>query len=94
MGLDSAGGGGVILGTKYYFTDAARLIANYGTNCIWCSGGKYHSTEGFNFGVGYAFGRNQGWAFDLMLADITECNKKTTQISQDTAINLSVGYRF
>ena len=85
---------GYVVGTKFWINDNARLTMNYGTNCHISS--PWTDYEGLNFGIGYSFsGKNEvGWAFDLMLLDVSDCNAATTSISSDSAIRLAAGYRF
>ena len=92
VGMEAAG---YVVGTKFWINDNARLTMNYGTNCSILSS-TWTDYEGLNFGIGYSFtGKNAaGWAFDLMLLDVSDCNAATTSISSDSAIRLALGYRF
>ena len=89
-----------VVGTKFWFTDNARLTMNYGTNCMVDDSGSWTDYEGLNFGIGYTFsGKDEaGWAFDLMLLDTSDCNAATddyySDITSDSAIRLALGYRF
>ena len=102
VGLESVA---YVIGTKFWLDDTIRLSANYGTNCTyetWSSSAGYDwkDFEGFNFGIGYAFGGKDdtGWAFDLMFLDISDCNAGTddyySSVNDDSAIRLAAGYRF
>lgn len=85
---------GYVVGTKFWINDKARLTLNYGTNCH-VSSTTWTDYEGLNVGIGYAFGgKETGWAFDLLLLDVSDCNAATTSISSDSAVRLSLGYRF
>jgi hypothetical protein len=84
---------GYVVGSKFWLNENVRLTANYGINCVVSS--PWRDYYGLNFGAGYAFsGKDPGWAFDLMLLDISDCNAATTSISSDSAIMLAAGYRF
>ena len=85
---------GYVVGTKFWINDKVRLTLNYGTNCH-VSSTTWTDYEGLNVGIGYAFGgKEEGWAFDLMLLDISDCNAAASSISSDSAIRLAAGYRF
>ena len=86
---------GYVIGVKFWLNEKARLSTNYGTNCFVKTGSKYNDYDGLNFGIGYAFnGRESGWAFDLILADISSCNDGASSNASDSSIKLAAGYRF
>jgi len=91
VGMEAAG---YVVGTKFWINDNARLTLNYGTNCH-VSSTTWTDYEGLNVGIGYAFGgKEEGWAFDLLLLDVSDCNAATSSISSDSAVRLALGYRF
>ena len=86
---------GYIIGVKFWLNEKARLSTNYGTNCFVKTGSNYKDYEGLNFGIGYAFnGRESGWAFDLMFADISNCNDAASSNASDSSVKVAAGYRF
>jgi len=86
---------GYIIGVKLWLNENARLSTNYGTNCFVKTGSNYKAYDGLNFGIGYAFnGREKGWAFDLIIADISSCNDGASSNASDSSVKLAAGYRF
>jgi len=92
VGLEKAA---FVLGAKYWLNDNIRSSFNYTTNCTVYRGGVWRDYQGFNAGVGYAWGgKESGWALDAMLLDISECNKAESAITSNHAPALALGYRF
>ena len=87
---------GYVLGAKFWLNEKARLSANYGTNCYVESSGQHDKEyEGLNVGIGYAFNNKEsGWVFDLMFADISDCNDAASSNASDSSVKLAAGYRF
>ena len=86
---------GYVVGAKFWFNDTIALLTDYGTNCVVYTGGNWHAYEGFNFGMRYSFtGQGEGWQFDVLLADISECNENQSSVTDDSAIDIAIGYRF
>ena len=86
---------GYVLGAKFWLNEKARLSANYGTNCYVKTGNNHKEYEGLNFGIGYAFNNKEsGWVFDLMFADISDCNDAASSNASDSSVKVAAGYRF
>ena len=86
---------GYVLGAKFWLNEQVRLSTNYGTNCSVKTGSNYKDYEGLNFGIGYAFNNKEsGWVFDLMFADISDCNDAASSNASDSSVKVSAGYRF
>ena len=86
---------GYVVGTKFWFNDKTALLTDYGTNCVVYTGGNWYAYEGFNVDIRYSFtGQENGWQFDLKLADISECNDNQSSVTDDSLIDIAVGYRF
>lgn len=86
---------GYVVGAKFWLNDKMALIADYGSNCVVIRGGYGYAYEGFNFGMRYSFtGQGEGWQFDVLVADISECNENESSITDDAAIDIAIGYRF
>ena len=86
---------GYVVGSKFWFNDKTALLTDYGTNCVVYTGGNYYAYEGLNLGIGYSFtGKEEGWIFELLLAEISECNDNQSSVTDDSLIDIAVGYRF
>ena len=84
---------GYVVGTKFWLNNSTRLITDYGTNCVVYTGGNWYTYEGLSFGIG--FGKQEGGLqFDVLFADISECNKNQSSVTDDSLIDIAVGYRF
>ena len=86
---------GYVVGAKFWFNDKTALIADYGTNCVVYTGGNWYAYEGLNFGMRYSFtGQENGWQFDVLFADWSECKDNQSSVTDDSAIDIAIGYRF
>ena len=91
---------GYVVGSKFWFNDKTALLTDYGTNCVVHTGGNWYASEGFNVGIRFAFNGQadfddkNGFQIDLKLADISECNDNQSSVTDDSLIDIAVGYRF
>ena len=87
---------GYVVGTKFWFNDKTALLTDYGTNCVVYTGGNWYAYEGFNVGIRFSYNGRQenGFQFDVKLADISECNDNQSGVTNDSLIDIAIGYRF